>query len=93
MLFPKGVLDHNLSVITSSLAVDTTTVEVSWLPQYHDVRLYMSFKIPMIIFVDELMKPNAEVLEIGKRIQVTIIILCIVCIIYQSNLLSPKAIS
>ncbi len=58
MLVPKGVmitrgnLDHNLSVITSSLAVDTTTVEVSWLPQYHDVRSVLSFNSLLIIFVD-----------------------------------------
>ena len=42
---PKGVmishenLAHNLSLIIKELAADTTTVNVSWLPQYHDMGL------------------------------------------------------
>lgn len=42
---PKGVrithdnLAHNLAWIMHALAVDTSTVEVSWLPQYHDMGL------------------------------------------------------
>ena len=46
---PKGVmishsnLAHNLSIITKQLAVDTSTINVSWLPQYHDMGLIGSY--------------------------------------------------
>ena len=42
---PKGVmishgnLSHNLTLITRELKADKTTVNVSWLPQYHDMGL------------------------------------------------------
>ena len=40
---PKGViishvnLAHNETLIQTALQTDTSTVNVSWLPQYHDV--------------------------------------------------------
>ncbi len=43
LVVPKGViitcgnLDHNLEIITESLQSNRDTVNVSWLPQYHDV--------------------------------------------------------
>lgn len=46
---PKGVmishqnLSHNLTLITKELQVDTSTVNVSWLPQYHDMGLIGSY--------------------------------------------------
>ena len=42
---PKGVmishgnLSHNLTMIIQELKADTTTINVSWLPQYHDMGL------------------------------------------------------
>jgi acyl-CoA synthetase (AMP-forming)/AMP-acid ligase II len=42
---PKGVmithrnLTHNLTLITKELQVDTSTINVAWLPQYHDMGL------------------------------------------------------
>jgi acyl-CoA synthetase (AMP-forming)/AMP-acid ligase II len=46
---PKGVmithgnLAHNLSIITTELKADATTIVVSWLPQYHDMGLIGSY--------------------------------------------------
>ena len=46
---PKGVvithgnLAHNLTIITSELKADQSTVVVSWLPQYHDMGLIGSY--------------------------------------------------
>jgi acyl-CoA synthetase (AMP-forming)/AMP-acid ligase II len=46
---PKGVmishlnLAHNLSIIVKELEADTSTVVVSWLPQYHDMGLIGSY--------------------------------------------------
>ena len=46
---PKGVmithgnLAHNLSIITKELSADSTTIVVSWLPQYHDMGLIGSY--------------------------------------------------
>ncbi|GMH57814.1 hypothetical protein TrRE_jg6992, partial [Triparma retinervis] len=46
---PKGVritlpsLHHNLSAISSCLSTSPSTVEVSWLPQYHDMGLIGSY--------------------------------------------------
>eukprot|EP00531_Pseudo-nitzschia_arenysensis_P009436 CAMPEP_0116149928 /NCGR_PEP_ID=MMETSP0329-20121206/19247_1 /TAXON_ID=697910 /ORGANISM="Pseudo-nitzschia arenysensis, Strain B593" /LENGTH=772 /DNA_ID=CAMNT_0003646351 /DNA_START=74 /DNA_END=2395 /DNA_ORIENTATION=- len=46
---PKGVmithgnLAHNLTIITSELKADASTVVVSWLPQYHDMGLIGSY--------------------------------------------------
>ncbi len=36
-------LAHNLSLIITELAADLTTVNVSWLPQYHDMGLIGSY--------------------------------------------------
>lgn len=46
---PKGViitranLDHNLDIITQSLQASQSTVNISWLPQYHDMGLIGSY--------------------------------------------------
>lgn len=62
LLVPKGViitcgnLDHNLSLIVASLEVDPDTlVNISWLPQYHDVctcrHTDTCLRIALVIFV------------------------------------------
>ena len=46
---PKGVmithecLAHNITIIVNELQVDTSTINVSWLPQYHDMGLIGSY--------------------------------------------------
>ena len=53
---PKGVmithgnLSHNLTMITKELQVDTATINVSWLPQYHDMGLIGEFLTPIFLF-------------------------------------------
>ena len=38
-MISHGNLSHNLTLITRELKADKTTVNVSWLPQYHDMGL------------------------------------------------------
>jgi acyl-CoA synthetase (AMP-forming)/AMP-acid ligase II len=42
-MITHGNLAHNLSIITEELSADSSTIVVSWLPQYHDMGLIGSY--------------------------------------------------
>jgi long-subunit acyl-CoA synthetase (AMP-forming) len=56
---PKGVmithdnLTHNMALISKAIGSNTETVNISWLPQYHDVRIF-GLAIQLIFFEKEI---------------------------------------